>query len=387
MINLISPNNNEVICTISESCKRFYDDYKAQQKLIINDYKLNGVNWGLKKDINVLDYCSSNDGKFFERPISLKYKIDSKSKLFLSKNADFSDSVIKKIIYPEDEETLIYNLERNGTYYWQIIDLKSKEKSEIRCFKIDDYPRGIYIDGIYNVRDFGGYNTKHNKRIKQGLLYRGHELVTKTYFVEGKLENNQPGQTHIKNATQKTLNVIRKLLPNGIEIDFRSYNEANFINESVLSNEKYHVDYIEGGTTSYDFIFDEGQEFKQWYKKVFELIANADKKPVYVHCWGGADRTGTLCFLLGALLGMSYTDLVIEYELTSFCGNTRRHYDLNPPYDWLHYVQFIERLEQYAKENNISPLEYDAVVHHLLNKHFAVKEDTINKIKKTFLEN
>ena len=39
--------------------------------------------------------------------------------------------------------------------------------------------------------------------------------------------------------------------------------------------------------------------------------------PVYVHCWGGADRTGCLCYLLGALLGMREEHLLLDYELTS----------------------------------------------------------------------
>ena len=47
-------------------------------------------------------------------------------------------------------------------------------------------------------------------------------------------------------------------------------------------------------------------------KQVFEAFAQADQHPVYYHCYGGADRTGVVGFMLGALLGMSYTDLVID---------------------------------------------------------------------------
>ena len=37
-----------------------------------------------------------------------------------------------------------------------------------------------------------------------------------------------------------------------------------------------------------------------------------------MHCWGGADRTGTVAFILEGLCGVSEADLAIDYELTSF---------------------------------------------------------------------
>ena len=44
-----------------------------------------------------------------------------------------------------------------------------------------------------------------------------------------------------------------------------------------------------------------------------------------MHCAGGADRTGTVCFLLEALCGVSLEDAEIEYELTSFSPVGMRH--------------------------------------------------------------
>ena len=43
-------------------------------------------------------------------------------------------------------------------------------------------------------------------------------------------------------------------------------------------------------------------------------------RAVYFHCSAGADRTGTLAFLIEALLGVSESDLSKDYELTSFFG-------------------------------------------------------------------
>ena len=52
-------------------------------------------------------------------------------------------------------------------------------------------------------------------------------------------------------------------------------------------------------------------------------------KVVYFHCAGGADRTGTLAFLIEALLGVSESDLSKDYELTSFDGSHDRYRNMS----------------------------------------------------------
>ena len=44
---------------------------------------------------------------------------------------------------------------------------------------------------------------------------------------------------------------------------------------------------------------------------------------VYLHCWKGADRTGTLAYLMEALLGVPEEDVCKDYELTSLGGQLR----------------------------------------------------------------
>ena len=59
-------------------------------------------------------------------------------------------------------------------------------------------------------------------------------------------------------------------------------------------------------------------ELTNEYAAVLRVFADEANYPIYMHCWGGADRTGTVAFILEGLCGVSETDLAIDYELTSF---------------------------------------------------------------------
>ena len=51
-------------------------------------------------------------------------------------------------------------------------------------------------------------------------------------------------------------------------------------------------------------------------RQIFSDLAKEEKYPVYMHCMLGTDRTGTICCILEALLGVSEKDIKTDYELT-----------------------------------------------------------------------
>jgi hypothetical protein len=58
-------------------------------------------------------------------------------------------------------------------------------------------------------------------------------------------------------------------------------------------------------------------EHPQAIRDIFQFFADKENYPIYFHCWGGADRTGTIAFLIGALLGEKIEPLLDDYEITS----------------------------------------------------------------------
>lgn len=156
-------------------------------------------------------------------------------------------------------------------------------------------PRIVTIDGLRNVRDIGGWTTTDGKQIKQGLLYRGCEL-------DGASEDRYLLTESGKDVMLNQLNIKA-------DFDLRASNlpdAKDMLGENVPH---YYYSFL-----SYTECFTDYGKTK--LKSVFSDLANPENYPVYLHCSYGADRTGTVCYFLEALLGLSEEDLYREWELS-----------------------------------------------------------------------
>ena len=218
--------------------------------------------------------------------------------VYFSENADFSNSYIIKVKATD-------GIPQNAicipgkTYYWKVLGEISKEPLNGGKFHVTDKPvRPIYLEGVGNVRDIGGWKTESGKKVAYGKIYRGRTL--NAISAEG----------------LKTL----KALGIKTEIDIR--HSGN--NPAPTANSGLNYQYIENVALQYDYIFDDRQTASAYFQKVFNLLSNPDNYPIYTHCTAGADRTGTLIYILNGLLGVSYEDLTRDFELTSFSSSGKR---------------------------------------------------------------
>lgn len=217
--------------------------------------------------------------------------------LLVSENEDLSSPDV----YVTDKSSYdVYNFEMGKTYYWCV--QKNLRRSEIRSFTTEmTPPRFIYVKGVTNVRDCGGYPVEGGGRVRQGMIYRGSEF-------ENKMHLSPEGIDAIKRLKIKT------------DLDIRG--EAIKAVEFPVSD-LIGINRIQRRGEAYIGMFRE--DFKEELYKVFSDFANPDIYPVYFHCRGGADRTGSYLFILGALYGMSYDDLILDYELTTLSLWGTRH--------------------------------------------------------------
>ncbi|MBQ9558485.1 MAG: glycoside hydrolase family 127 protein [Bacteroidaceae bacterium] len=161
------------------------------------------------------------------------------------------------------------------------------------------------MQGTENVRDLGGWTTEHGETVRYGLLIRGSELQGDCYT-----------------ATASDLRKLHDELGIRAELDLRTHAEAKAIKASPMGSD---VDYLR--VVNDPFYVDGARTAWANYRGDFDFILSHLRRgePVYFHCIYGADRTGTLAFLLEGLLGLSEEDLCREYELTQLAkgdGNT-----------------------------------------------------------------
>lgn len=211
-----------------------------------------------------------------------------------------------------------------------------------------------------NIRDIGGKPTKDNKIVKCKLIYRG---------------------SFLENKGKDLINLLRDELKIKTELDLRNSNETQR-SDSLLGKDVHYynkpIDGYSGLFTNYS-----GHEFEDT-KAIFELFLKPKKyAPIYMHCVGGADRTGTIAFLLGGVLGMSYVDLIIDYELTSFSGGLREYNKKSLYGDFPSLIKYLKNITNHKDEEN--PNIQQMCEEFLINK-VKFSKRKIKKLRKLYLQ-
>ncbi|MBR2406613.1 MAG: tyrosine-protein phosphatase [Clostridia bacterium] len=193
------------------------------------------------------------------------------------------------------------NLMPGRTYYWKVVNGFGVE-SEVRSVTVEPTQvRWIYAEGGDNIRDMGGWMTESGKRIKYELLYRGG-------CIDG--YNGGPMLTNNGKTTFKKVLGIRT------EIDVRG-------SDAAMTVSPFGGEYFDLPMTQYDYIYND-KTTKTSLGGIFDVLSDESKYPIYYHCNAGADRTGTLSFIIGGLLGVSFDDLTRDFELTGFSSRGKR---------------------------------------------------------------
>ena len=225
-------------------------------------------------------------------------------RLYIADNPDFTET----LSYPVGaltESYEIYNLIPGRQYWWKVVSSASSNVVGEGTFRTEGRRRFLSIDNICNVRDLGGIPTADgSRRIKFGLLFRGGEMNGYHQDYEGRYTRlGESGKS--------------EMLRFGIraDLDMRTASEALGITESPLGPE---IDYIRFETAN-NYYYDKFWLADDYIRALQWTIDELRKgKPVFFHCIYGADRTGTMAFLMEALLGVNENHLAIDYELTSF---------------------------------------------------------------------
>ena len=251
----------------------------------------------------VRDYSGSDKPE----PVSITWNGSGATLVQVSTSPSFDEVLGQNNIQLSTSSAKIYNLIPNVVYYYRVYAESTLLKEG--CLRPVGPLRMVY--GVTdNVRDLGGWLGENGKTIRYGKLYRGANIDNIT---DGDHETN-------KDIFLNTLNI-------GLLMDLRGY---------VGSSTEGPSNPFEGSGTQMDYSIyrvwkylgfgtkdgrDAELPYEYLYRDAIKRIISylsENGEGIYFHCSAGSDRTGTLAFLIEALLGVSECDMSIDYELTSY---------------------------------------------------------------------
>lgn len=271
----------------SRNMKAYLDE--AESRYHDNDWKTVSV---------VSRYLGSGEGYDVPTPVEIGWMgYSSKTKTVSVYNdsgyADFETSVTT-----QQSKGVIYNLIPGRTYWYRVVTTDGEDVAA-GSFATEGRRRMLRIsttvnrDNANNCRDFGGQKTVDGHTLKYGMAFRGSNMSA---------------------CTQEELDYISGYMNVGADIDLRLNNGSDHSANAFPVFDESKVYYSYAGYNSWAHLSD-----KSKIKKTFtDIISTLGKgKAVYIHCRVGADRTGYICMLMEAALGVSQKDCSMDYELTS----------------------------------------------------------------------
>ncbi|MBQ7642921.1 MAG: tyrosine-protein phosphatase, partial [Clostridia bacterium] len=276
-----------------------------------------------RKQANILynHFVNDNSNYFDKSNITLSWNSTGAAKytVYIADNAYLTGAATLEV---NTNSCNVGFLIPGKTYYYRVADSENR-RSDGDYFKVSSayLLRNISAGNAFNMRDLGGWKTEDGKQVKYGLVFRSgrfDDLATDS------------------DKTREAKHIIIDILGVKTEIDLRNGTSGNSKPADIsyigaqnfvkCPMEKYSM-LIPGfiAPPAYNaFSYSLYPNSADSVKAVFETLADENNYPVSYHCSGGADRTGSISFLLNGLLGVSYDDLMRDYELTSFSKSSRR---------------------------------------------------------------
>lgn len=222
--------------------------------------------------------------------------------VYLSEKEDYSDSFTYNVT---EQKVSFTNLKIDTTYYYKVMSGSDLVKED-SFLTSNEVIRNMYVSGITNVRDLGGYKVDGGVT-KQGLIYRTGRL------------NECSTETVVNKINEKGINTMLNEMKVKSEIDLRvvENNEVGALTEGVgVLGPTVHYYQC---PMDYNYSF-EGEFNAPSVRKVFQILGNPDNYPTFFHCSIGTDRTGYIAWVINAVLGVSEGYLWRDYLFSNF-GN------------------------------------------------------------------
>ena len=288
-------------------------DYKTE-----SDYDIE--NAGVRAYLENVDYSNDPDytrsevsnyaGSDKPQPVKLSWKGAAKT-LRISTSPDLSGS---RDVVVQQSPASIYNLTPGIRYFYSVLAADGSVLKE-SCV-IPKGPMRMINGLLKNTRDLGGWKAG-DKTVKYGKIYRGANLDD--------IQQDASKMDIVVNRLGVGVDLDLRVLPPGSQGGSGEKNPWKASDPVIYKNIKLWHYFVPSADKYLQVDVSPGETADQYQYAIRCIIEwLRDGKVVYFHCHGGADRTGTLAFLLEGLLGVSESDMSKDFELTTYSNSIHR---------------------------------------------------------------
>lgn len=214
--------------------------------------------------------------------------------VMLSESKKFDDHVRRYYPCVDSTSYIISNMKPNTRYYYKVVEVHTNHKRGVvksGKFYTVGRLRMMRVEGMFNVRDFGGWNTTNGLMTRYGRVFRGNrpEGITAT-GINDFVYNEE---------------ITADLDLRGTNLSRSPLGPLDVVEYYCTDNQRYQL-----ALTKYTSAL----------ARDLHIIADVLGRGgnVFLHCNHGANRAGTLSFLLGGIIGLDEADLSRDYELSAF---------------------------------------------------------------------
>lgn len=166
--------------------------------------------------------------------------------------------------------------------------------------------RMIKANSLKNVRDIGGWITEDGHKVKYNSIFRG-------CTPSGTLGGSTITITEADRA------MMVGLLGLTVEVDLAETSGTQTVSAFGESVEVVDWDSLVVKWQDFNSASNIAAAKTKLVGQLTSLLSKLqDGEVIYLHCFGGADRTGISCMNLEAILGVTESEMLKDYELTSF---------------------------------------------------------------------
>ena len=243
---------------------------------------------------------------------------------------------------------------------------------------VDHHPRSLTFSASYNFRDVGGYAGLGGRRVTWRRMFRADSLH------------------RLKGADLEAFHALGVRTVIDLRRPFEVEEHGRVPHSEGLEYRNLVVEHVDWETVEQptdlpherwlaDRYLNFAEDGREALLTSLQVIADPSRAPVIVHCMAGKDRTGTVCALTLALLGVSDEDIAADYALTTEAMRPLTEYLLkknpevvrgnehmfdSPPGAMRMFLDDLRALhgsvEEYVREIGLTDAEIAAMRGHLL---------------------